>query len=149
MVIHITLVKMRFFNFLLIILTYSAVGQNAQDKLNKDKVNVVFLEQLLLNEVNSIRFKNNGTILLPDSVLYQASKNHAEYLGIQKKLTHFQKENKPLKDPQLRAEYFGAHDFYIGENILEIPVGHSIKMDKVKISTPSTYYDFSNLAWSP
>ena len=118
-------------------------GQSGLDKIVLESFNLPFLEQLTFNEINKIREKKSKEYLYPDSVLQQAAINHANYLSINKKLTHYQKENKALKDPQLRVEFFGALDIQTGENILMFPFGVSVKQGNGKLITPVTYQNYA------
>ena len=127
----------------LVCLSLQGFTQSSADILDLEHPNLPYLEQLTLNEINKIRLEKNKIKLLPDSVLLDAAKNHASFIAKKNKLTHYQKENKSLKDPQLRAEYFGAHDLQIGENILMFPLGVSVQMHDKKQVNPKTYQDYA------
>ncbi|MGB0404111.1 MAG: CAP domain-containing protein [Salibacteraceae bacterium] len=138
------------FNILFILATICSYGQiNSKSNVNIN-IDIELLEQLVFEEINSFRVKNKIPILLPDSILYEASKNHASYLSRKEKLTHYQKEHKSLKDPQLRIEFFGAHDFKSGENILAFPFGVPVKLENGKVIEPKTYEEYAKelaLTW--
>lgn len=131
-------------NILFILSTISSFAQINKRNIVADNIDIVLLEQLVFDEVNSFRKDNQIPVLLPDSVLYQASKNHARYLANNGFLSHFQNENKSLKDPQLRIEFFGAYDLSSGENILAFPFDVKVKVEKGRIAEPKTYQQYAH-----
>lgn len=69
----------------------------------------------------------NGCLpLVNDSILFTAAAYHANYMTINKTLSHYEK-NSATKTPQLRAEYFNAKHYYVGENVLNTKINAIIK----------------------
>jgi len=83
-----------------------------------------------------VRAANKLPPLYNDTILYNASLFHCDYLKGIGKITHFQKKRKKTYDAQQRAKYFGATDYRVGENIATTLYGKSIKLsNKEKILT--------------
>ena len=104
------------------------------------KINEKYLEHLVKKGIDNIRLKKGLSTLANDSILYLASNFHAKHLNIIKKLSH-EERNDTMKTPQMRAEYFGAINYNVGENILYIPLGGKIKNKKGKYFDIKTYQD--------
>lgn len=91
--------------------------------------------------------------LLPlanDSILYVASKYHAGYLLTLGKLDHYENDVPDRKTPQLRAEYFGAENYLVGENLVSSQFASTILDKKGKIRNNFTYDEISTnlvIAW--
>mgnify|MGYP001372201171 CR=1 FL=1 len=76
-------------------------------------------EHLVKTKIDSFRQSKGLNILVNDSVLYVASIDHARYLDRVKKITHYQK-TLDKKTPQNRADFYGAINYRVGENIVEV-----------------------------
>jgi len=88
-------------------------------------IDVKQIEYLLKLEIDSVRQSKGLDILINDSILYLASIDQSRYLSKKKELTHFQKENPKKLSPQDRAEFYGAINYQVGENVLYITYNYS------------------------
>lgn len=68
-------------------------------------------------KIDSVRKSKTLNPLINDSVLYMASTDHAKFMKQKGELTHYQKSNAQKKTPQKRAEFYGAQDYFVGENV--------------------------------
>jgi len=140
-------------NIILIILFF--VGSNNISAQNKNDIyrhpgNEKFLEHLIKIKVDSVRATKGLLPLANDSILYIASKYHAGYLLKLGKLDHYENEFPDRKTPQLRAEYFGAENYLVGENLVSSQFGSTILDKKGKIRNNFTYDEISSnlvIAW--
>jgi uncharacterized protein YkwD len=131
---------------ILLWVTFTSQGQTDSSVITSSaKLDLNYLEWLTFRCINDERLAGNLNPVQPDSHLYQAAVIHAKYLVNLGKLSHFQKGNKSLKDPSIRAEYCGAHNFQIGENLLQMPFNSAINANK-KLIEPKTYSDYAKLA---
>ena len=119
----------------------SALAQSPTDKIYVDRMNVKYLEHLLKEKIDSIRVAHDLTPLANDSILYVAADYHAEYLRPKKKLSHYEKDDKVMETPQLRAEHFGAKDYGVGENIVETRIQMPVEDKFGNVKTNKTYDD--------
>lgn len=88
--------------------------------------------------------------LANDSILYVASKYHAGYLVKLGRLDHYENDIPGRKTPQLRAEYFGAVNYLVGENIVSSQFGTQITDKKGKLRNNFTYEEIATnlvIAW--
>jgi hypothetical protein len=76
--------------------------------------------------VDSVRRSHNCTPLVNDSILYEASSHHSNYLVRSRILSHTEKDSFSTRTPQNRAEYFGAINYRVGENILFTPYNSAV-----------------------
>jgi len=95
-----------------------ALQSQTSHETDENKLNIKYLEHLLKQEIDSVRQSKGLDVLINDSILYLASEDQSKYLSTKKELTHFQKENPDKYSPQNRADYYGAVNFRVGENIL-------------------------------
>lgn len=112
----------------------------AQDdrQFNVNSFNKKYLEHLVKTGVDSVRKIHNCEALINDSLLYIASSHHADYLLKTGKLSHTEDNTASTKTPQDRAEYFGATNYRVGENILFTPYNAVFTgKDKSKFDTHS------------
>jgi len=101
------------------------------DATTESNFNIKFLEYLLKKEIDSVRESHKLDILINDSILYLASLDQSEYLTKQKELTHFQKNNPAKFSPQNRADYYGANNYRVGENVLFTTVNQYILLQEL------------------
>ncbi len=57
-------------------------------------------------------------------------------------MTH--NENATTKTPQLRAEYYGALNYLVGENVMKTSANTFVKSKKGKIFDTNTYKGLAN-----
>lgn len=55
------------------------------------------------------------------------------------KLTHFEEESKTMRTPQQRAEFYGAKNYAVGENVLMTPYNTDITNKENKVFNTRTY----------
>lgn len=133
-----------YLGILFCITTLGLKSQNAQEPVDFDKLNTSFLEHLTKMKIDELRRQKRLKPLRNDSILFLAAQNHSAYMSAHNKLSHFQKDNKALEDPQLRIEFYGAVNVFAGENVLYFPTGASVnvKYQKEPIA-PKTYEEYA------
>lgn len=104
-----------FLAFFLLFYTFSAQSQTAFDPYN---FNEKFLEHLIKVRIDSVRKVYLCSSLYNDSILYVASKHHSRYMDSTGIFLHEEPGNLNTLTPQKRAEYYGAKDYNVGENII-------------------------------
>ena len=107
-------------------------------------INEKLIEHLVKEGIDNIRESKSLSTLANDSILYLAANFHAKYLNITKKLSH-EESNDSMRTPQMRAEYFGAVNYGVGENILYIELGGKVKTKKGKTFYINSYQDAADL----
>ena len=95
----------------------ASIAQHPHDEIDLKDINFKFLEYLVKTKIDSLRKSKALNPLISDSVLYMASADHAEYQNKTQGISHFQKNNDKKKSPQKRAEFYGANDYFVGENV--------------------------------
>lgn len=98
-----------------LIINVSTVAQS------NNEIDGKLLEYLVKSKIDAFRISKKIVPLVNDSILYIASNDHSQYLDSKQKITHYQKE-AVKKTPQLRAEFYGAINYQVGENIVETPL---------------------------
>ena len=116
-------------------------GQSPTDAISFSNLNTKYLEHLVKEQVDSVRIAHGLKTLANDSILYVASKYHADYLIKNKKLTHNQNGVQDKKYPQDRANFFGAKNYLVGENLAKTYALKPVKDKKGNIHTNETYID--------
>jgi hypothetical protein len=129
---------MKFLPFVLIlaILPQLRAQEDRFDAYNFDKK---YLEHLVKTGVDEVRKEHDCAVLVNDSILYVASDHHAKYLKKKKRLTHNENDAPITKTPQLRAEFYGAKNYSVGENVLYVPFNSEVKNKKGKKFDTRTY----------
>ncbi|MBL7931341.1 MAG: hypothetical protein JNL60_05550, partial [Bacteroidia bacterium] len=110
-------------------------AQGQDDAISIYSFNEKYLEHLIKEGIDSVRLAHNLKPLYNDSILYVAAKYHAEYLFTKKDIGHTEPENPKTFDPQKRAEYFGAVNYLVGENVAFTFVNSPTKSKKQKLHT--------------
>lgn len=127
-------------SFLLVVLfSLSSLAQSEDDFIDDKNLNVKFLEHLIKVKVDSVRAVYKCVPLVNDSLLYVASKHHANYMLKKRMLTHNENEHPETKTPQLRAEHYGAVNYGVGENVLKTPFNVIVTSKKGKRFDTRTY----------
>ena len=125
-----------------ILFSYKGICQSISDPINISTINKSYLEQLIKTKIDSVRIKNKRPVLANDSILYLTATYHANYLLENNILSHTEKKAK-MKTPQTRAEFFGANNFLVGENIAFTYVNELV-IEKNNKHTNITYQDAAN-----
>jgi len=115
-----------------------SIGQTENDKITQSKFNREYLEHLVKIKVDSVRKSHGCEILINDSILFKASNFHARFMSHNLILSHKEIESDSTRTPQMRAEYFGAKNYLVGENVLFSAIGESINK-KGKLFNGNTY----------
>ncbi len=106
--------------FFLFVLIGSVCAQSKNDIIDPDNINIKFLDFLVKQQIDSVRKAHNLQLLYNDSILFLAAQQHGQYLYKNNKFTHYETGNLEKYTPQNRAEYFGAVNYGVGENIIKI-----------------------------
>jgi uncharacterized protein YkwD len=114
-------------------------AQRPSDKIERSSFNATYLEHLVKVKIDSVREKNNCTPLVSDSILFVASTHHSKYMAAKERMTHTEDESEKTRTPQLRAEFYGAKNYGVGENVLQTPFNTVITSKKGKEFDGSTY----------
>jgi len=127
--------------FVFFVLFLAIIPQlNAQeDRFDTYNFNKKYLEHLVKTGVDEVRKKHNCDVLVNDSILYVASDHHSQYMLEKKRLTHNETDSDITRTPQLRAEYYGAKNYSVGENVLYVPFNTEVESKKGKTFDTHTY----------
>lgn len=98
-----------------------------QDYIDLGNFDFVYLEHLVKTGVDEVRKKHGCESLINDSILYVASSFHAHYMARNGILSHTEDKSDSTKNPQDRANYFGATNYRVGENILFTPYNRMVR----------------------
>jgi uncharacterized protein YkwD len=91
-------------------------GQNPEDTILADKINLALIEQLVLQRIDTLRVSKGLTALSVDTSLTKAAIDHAQWLVKQRSISH--RQPVPAKATvQRRAAFYGGTEFLCGENI--------------------------------
>lgn len=112
--------------FKLLLLAFVSFGQN-NSSIDIHNFNYKLLEHFVKTGVDEVRKSYNCEPLINDSILYVASKHHADYLVRKKELTHEEEDSLLTRTPQDRVNYFGAKNYWVGENILYTPYNKLVR----------------------
>lgn len=114
-------------------------AQSPNSFFDGENPNIKYLEYLIKVGIDEVRKEHKLTTLANDSMLYVASKDHVLFLKGYGQLTHKQVNNLQKTTPQLRAEYYGAKNYHVGENIAQVPYGSTVTMKNGKKLSTQTY----------
>lgn len=126
------------FLLIYIFLSFFGFSQNPNEVIDSKNLNVKYLEYLIKNEIDHVRLDLGIPKLVNDSILYLASKDHTEFLNRKHILSHYEESNTKKYTPQNRADFFGAKNYQVGENLVQIPLNTVIKVNDDYINT-NTY----------
>lgn len=112
----------------LVIIGSTLSGQITEKNLNKE-----YLEHLIKVKIDSVRSFYKCPELVNDSILYLAATHHSAYMTNKNELTHVENNTTEFKTPQDRANYFGAVNYGVGENVLMTPINTQIKNKKDRL----------------
>lgn len=104
----------------------------SQTKISGTEEERLELEQLIKEKIDSVRIKKNRKALSIDEILYKAAMHHSEYIKKTGKLSHTETGKKEFKSPQDRADFYGAQQLLVGENILWSDYNLNITSDRGK-----------------
>lgn len=121
---------MKIGSFLFALFLTQLLSAQTEDLFDAASFNQKYLEHLVKVRVDEVRAKYDCEPLVNDSILYIASDHHARYMSRKGRLTHIESDSILTKTPQLRAEYFGAKNYSVGENVLYTPYNANVKNKK-------------------
>ena len=136
--------------FVFALLSFAIRAQSLDDQLSIYSFNARFLEHLIKEKIDSVRVAHKLKPLYNDSILYVAARHHAGYLREKGNLSHTEPEYKDKETPQKRAEFFGARNYYVGENVAFTIAGAPVKNKKGEVHVNNTYNQVANdlvIAW--
>ncbi len=114
-------------------------AQLPEDDLGDGEIDIPYLEHLVKTGVDRVRIAQGLSILVNDSILYLAAGHHADYMREKNSISHFEPEAPDKKTPQLRADFFGAVNYSVGENVLKTKYNKSVKSKSGAIFENYTY----------
>lgn len=125
--------------FILCALSCVLRSQSATDRISPLGINIKLLENLVKEKIDDVRILHGLKPLYNDSILYIAASSHSKYLSEKGQLSHFEPENPTMETPQMRADYFGAVNYLVGENVAKTVALLPTRSKKGKIYTNTTY----------
>lgn len=90
----------------------------AEDTISFSRLDIGFLEALVKTKIDSVRLLAGRQPLFFDATLAAAARDHARYLQVHKRVSHYQRsaEKRSVMD---RVRYYGATGLEkVGENVL-------------------------------
>lgn len=135
--------------YLLLIIPLFGWSQNPDDVIDTKNLNVKYLEHLVKIEIDDVRKGLGIQNLINDSILYIAATDHANYLNQNRLLSHYQDNKSKKYTPQLRAEFYGAKNYQVGENLVQISLrsNFQIKGESIKTYTYQEAAKAMRLLW--
>lgn len=121
-----------------------ALGQGKNSLVNDQSFNKIYLEHLVKVKIDSVRRLHDCESLVNDSILYIASDHHARYMQQLGAITHMEDKNPKTKTPQLRAEFYGAVNYGVGENVLFTIYNAEVKGKEGEVFDTHTYEGVAN-----
>lgn len=120
------------------------LAQSPGSRISVHQINVKYLEHLTKIKIDSVRKDHGLKPLVNDSILFVAAKDHAQWMNENKKFSHYEKTRLTHKTPQLRAEFHGAVNYLVGENIVKSYVNKTLQNKKGKKYINETYDQLAN-----
>jgi len=123
--------------FLLSICTAS--GQGLSQEVTESNLNIPYLEHLVKVKIDSVRKSFNLKPLINDEILLTAATSHSTYLVKYDKFSHYETGIPEMETPQKRAEFHGAKNYSVGENIVKVPLGVMTTVKNNGLKPTKTY----------
>ncbi|MBI1838550.1 MAG: CAP domain-containing protein [Flavobacteriia bacterium] len=134
---------MRFYFWICYFIFFINCSESISAQFNPHNFNQKLLEHQIKILIDSTRNAHQLPPLFNDSILYVASRHHAEYLVKKGILSHEETGSKTCYSPQDRAYYYGASKSYlVGENLVYTPYNSSVKV-KGKIFQTENYLEIA------
>ncbi len=109
-----------------------------RSQVDPSGLNTKLLEHEIKTLIDSTRLAHQLPALFNDSILYVASRHHAQYLFSKGALSHEERENKTFFSPQDRANYYGVpKNYFVGENIAYTIYNSSVRVKDKTFQTNS------------
>lgn len=103
---------------LILILVCQIFAQSPNDIIDANTFNNKYLEYLTKQGIDSVRKVNGAPALFNDTILYLAARDHSIFLSKTNAVSHFQLGSKKKYSPQDRSNFYGAINYYVGENVM-------------------------------
>jgi len=103
------------------------------DRIDMANFNYDLLNENVATEINVIRGRKRLDSLTQDGILLSAAIDHAEYMGVNQKLTHNQRSKEKFA-PYNRVVFYGGSHNLVNENALAITVGVMVEDSKNKMT---------------
>ena len=135
--------------YIVLLCTVNLQAQLPSDSLKNHDFNKEFLEYLIKVGIDSVRNAHECKPLINDSILYIASKHHSDYMKDAGKISHEEKYKK-TKTPQMRAVFYGAKNYGVGENVLFTYYNQTVRGKGKKLHNNYTYKALAHniiMAW--
>lgn len=126
-------------------------AQVPEDALGTDGFDEKYLEHLIKTGIDSVRQSHGCDPLINDSILYVAANHHANYMRRKNRISHEEPDRKDTKTPQLRADFFGAKNYFVGENVLFTYYNRTVNAKNGAKYKTYTYKSLANgivMAWA-
>jgi uncharacterized protein YkwD len=117
-------------------------SQSPEEEIDPENINVQYLEHLIKKKIDSVRVGKGLLELVNDSILYMASKHHSVNMAKTRSLSHYEALAK-FKNPQKRAEAFGAVNYFTGENVAFVT---AYKKYNIRDPSSSEYFTYGEFA---
>lgn len=108
-------------NLAFILLFVSCASFAQQDRIDPKAFDYDLLNDLVMQEINSLRTRKRLDSLTPDAILIEAADDQAKYMGENSVLTHNQK-SRAKHTPYDRVVYYGGTHNVVGENVQMQPI---------------------------
>jgi len=118
--------KKCFFFLITLLLSLISIGQSPNAYFDAQNPNIKYLEHLIKKGIDEVRENHDLKSLINDSILYVAADDHTKYLKKFGRLSHYQSQDQDKRTPQNRAEFYGAKNYSVGENIAMVTYGSII-----------------------
>lgn len=135
--------------YILFLCVVNLQAQLPSDSIKHHEINTAFLEHLIKVGIDSVRNAHDCEPLINDSILYVASKHHSDYMQSVGKISH-EETNKKTRTPQMRAEFYGAKNYGVGENVLFTYYNETVRGKGKKLHHNYTYKALAHnivIAW--
>ena len=116
-----------------------AFGQREHDALEESRLNIPYLEHLVKQEIDQVRKSFKVKPLINDKILFQAAASHADYLVKYNRFSHYEEGQVEMRTPQKRAEFHGAKNYLVGENIVKVPINSLVDTKTQGVVPINTY----------
>jgi uncharacterized protein YkwD len=124
---------------LLLFFNGSGYSQQPKDTIKPESLNEVLLQQLILQQIDSIRKAEGVQKLESDTILTKAAKDQSAWMLNNDKVSHSQ-PGPSKKTVNKRVEYYGGKGYLCGENTASTYV-HELMM--VRKNRKQQYYNYT------
>ena len=122
-----------------LIFLQTGLSQSPTSYFDDNNPNIKYLEHLIKKGVDEVRENLGLKPLVNDSILYLTAVDQSQFLKGFGRLTHYQTQNQSKRTPQLRADFYGAKNYNVGENIALTSYGTSATTSTGEEISTKTY----------